>query len=224
MHQQFCASPQYMWLFRIKQPRTKKSHIDHRTEPPTRNKCLLTLKELWTIGCGLSLIMQLSQRLVYLPQYCYFYILISLGPFSMSFQELYEGRQCAMLIQTCNPHGYWPCPLAVREREQRGGGEEENIECGAELGDWMRVCGGRGLQGWRKRGGERRLNWEGGWGRGEKEVGWERRETVGANRESGSSGLKEAQGVVYCHSSWQPLTQSDRQLTSQSGCQHFHKS
>lgn len=63
----------------------------------------------------------------------------------MSFQELCEGRQCAMLIQTCNPHGYWPCLLAVREREQRGGGEEENMEGGAELGDWMRVCGGRGL-------------------------------------------------------------------------------
>lgn len=28
--------------------------------------------------------------------------------------SVYEGRQCAILIQTCHPHGYWPCLLAVR--------------------------------------------------------------------------------------------------------------
>lgn len=67
-----------------------------------------------------------------------------------------------------------------REREQRGGGEEENMEGGAELGDWMRVCGGRGLQGWRRRGGERRLNWEGGWGKRRK-GGW-----MGKERNCGS--------------------------------------
>ena len=29
--------------------------------------------------------------------------------------SVYEGRQCAILIQTCHPHSYWPCLLAVRE-------------------------------------------------------------------------------------------------------------
>lgn len=44
---------------------------------------------------------------------------------------LYEGRQCATLIQTCHPHGYWPCPLAVSASGE-GDGEEENMEGEAE--------------------------------------------------------------------------------------------
>lgn len=52
---------------------------------------------------------------------------------------LYEGRQCATLIQTCHPHGYWPCLLAVRES---GEGEGRRRTCRGKQGLDESVCWG----------------------------------------------------------------------------------
>lgn len=85
---------------------------------------------------------------------------------------MYEGRQFATIIQTCQPHGYWPCLLAVRESEEGEGRRkrwrgkwgwrlDESVQGGGAKGD----CTGK----------------EDG-GRGKKEDGRESRATVGEKK------------------------------------------
>lgn len=38
---------------------------------------------------------------------------------------MYEGRQSTTLIQTCHPHGCWPCPLAGRKSSVGEGADME---------------------------------------------------------------------------------------------------